>query len=103
MIGITDFAQSSLGDVVFLELPEVSTHLHRGDSFGVIESIKSVNDLYAPLSGEILEVHLALEDSLETFKKDPYEAWIIKIKLSDPKEIHSMMNASEYRAYCKTI
>ena len=95
-IGITDFAQKSLGDVVFVELPEVGTHVEKGSTFGVIESIKSVSDLYVPLSGEIVEVNSALEDEPALVNNSPYESWLVKIKFINTDEIDSLLNDQDY-------
>jgi len=95
-IGITDFAQQSLGDIVFVELPEIGSNLTREDSFGVVESIKSVSDLYAPLSGEVIEVNSALQDSPELLNEDPYANWIVKISLSNKDEINKLLGNSDY-------
>ena len=95
-IGITDFAQKSLGDVVFVELPEVGTHVEKGSTFGVIESIKSVSDLYVPLSGEIVEVNSALEDEPALVNNSPYESWLVKIKFINTDEIDTLLNDQDY-------
>ena len=95
-IGITDFAQKSLGDVVFVELPEVGTHVEKGSTFGVIESIKSVSDLYVPLSGEIVEVNNALEDEPALVNNSPYESWLVKIKFINTDEIDTLLNDQDY-------
>ena len=95
-VGITDFAQSSLGDIVFVELPEVGTEINKGDSFGVVESIKSVSDLYAPLSGTVTEVNSSLESEPDLLNKEPYQNWIIKIKLSNLSEVDSLLTKADY-------
>ncbi len=102
-IGITDFAQSALGDVVFLELPEIGKQLSEGDTFGVVESIKSVSDLYSPLSGEVVETNTDLEDSPENFNSAPYDSWIIKIKISEPEEVANLMNSKDYQDFCASL
>lgn len=100
-IGITDYAQDSLADLVYFELPEVGDTLAAGDEFGVVESVKAAADLYAPVSGEVVEVNSALEDTPELANTDPYgDAWIVKIKLSDPSEVDGLMDAAAYKAYC---
>ncbi len=96
-IGITDFAQSSLGDIVFVELPAVGDTLDKGAAFGVVESIKSVSDLYSPLTGEIVEINEVLTDSPEQINEDAYGSWIIKIKASNPSELESLMDANKYQ------
>lgn len=103
IIGISDFAQSSLGDIVFVELPDVGRKLKVEESFGVVESIKSVSDLYSPFSGEVLEVNSNLVNSPEQINTSPYESWMIKMKLSNPKDVDSMMSASDYKNYCESL
>jgi glycine cleavage system H protein len=99
-VGITDHAQQQLGDVVFLELPEVGRKLKAGEVFGTVESVKAVSELYSPMSGEVVEVHADLTKSPETVNGDPHgEAWMIVLKLSDPGEAGSLMDASAYEAY----
>ena len=93
-VGITDHAQDELGDVVFVELPEQGATLAAGDSFGAVESVKAVSDLYAPLGGEVVEVNSSLEDSPEKINEDPYgEGWILKLQVSDQAEL---LSAAEY-------
>ena len=101
-IGVTDFAQSSLGEVVFVELPEAGSKMEKDQSFGVIESIKSVSDLYAPLSGEVTEVNEALSDQPELVNQNPYDSWLLKMKLSSDSEISALMNANQYAEHCKS-
>lgn len=97
-IGITDYAQEQLGDVVFVELPEVGDELESGKPFGVVESVKAVSDVYAPLSGEVLEVNTDLPDEPELLNTSPYEdGWMIKIKLTDPDELDELMDAAAYQ------
>jgi len=99
LIGITDYAQSELGDIVFVELPEPGTRVDRGAVFGTIEAVKTVSDLYAPLGGEILEVNTDLADQPEIVNASPYgDGWMIRIKPSDPAEVESLMDADAYRA-----
>lgn len=100
-VGITDFAQSSLGDIVFVELPEVGTNLESGNSFGVVESIKSVSDLYSPISGEVVEKNEDVESTPEQINTDAYGSWLIKIKLNDQDEVKTLLKASEYKAFCE--
>ncbi|GHA85833.1 glycine cleavage system protein GcvH [Modicisalibacter luteus] len=96
-IGITDHAQEALGDVVFVELPEVGRELDAGEEFGVIESVKAASDLYAPLGGEIVEINESLEDAPETVNESPYEdGWIIKLKLADDKALDDLLDADSY-------
>ena len=96
-IGITDHAQDELGDVVFVELPEVGTTFDAGDSFGTVESVKAVSDLYAPVGGEVVEVNEALNDSPEKINDDPYgDGWIIKLRVSDEGDL---LSASDYEQF----
>ena len=96
IIGITDFAQSELGDIVFVDIPEVGIELAKGEVFGSIEAVKTVSDLILPASGELLE------DNPETINSDPYDkGWIIRIRLKDPKEVDSLMDAAQYQAFIK--
>ncbi len=101
-VGITDFAQSALGDIVFLEVPEVGTNLKAGSTFGVVESIKSVSDLYAPITGEVLAKNTDLEGSPEKINEDAYGAWLIKVKVKDVAELNNLMTAEQYREFCNT-
>ncbi len=96
-IGITDFAQEALGDVVYIELPEVGAGLDAGDTFGVVESVKAASDLYAPVTGEVIEVNVDLEDSPEIINTSPFEdGWIMKIKMEDSSELANLMDAAGY-------
>ncbi|MFN8370138.1 MAG: glycine cleavage system protein GcvH [Bacteriovoracaceae bacterium] len=101
-IGITDFAQSSLGDIVFVELPAVGDKLEQGSTFGVVESIKSVSDLFAPFSGEVLEVNNKVVDSPELLNNDAYSSWMIKIKISDKNQLKNLLDAKKYEEHCET-
>jgi glycine cleavage system H protein len=104
VVGVSDYAQDSLGDVVFVELPEVGSSFKQGESFGVIESVKSASDLFMPVGGEIAEVNEALSDSPETVNESPFgDGWMIKIKPSDISEYDSLISASEYEEYTKTL
>ena len=96
--GITDFAQSELQDIVFVELPEVGQEVMQGDSIGTIEAVKTVTDLYSVVSGTIVETNKELESKPELINKDPYEdGWIVKIKMSEPAEIDTLLEPSEYK------
>ena len=97
-IGITDYAQAQLGDVVFVELPAVGRTVKQGEVFGTIESVKAVSELYAPVSGEVVAVNDALSTSPETVNKDPHGAWIIKVKPSNAGELGSLLDATAYGA-----
>ena len=96
-IGITDYAQGELGDVVFVELPAEGDTVEKGNSFGTIEAVKAVADLFSPVSGEVAEVNSLLEDAPETVNKDPYgDGWMVKIKLSDTTELDELLDAGAY-------
>ena len=98
-IGITDFAQSELGDIVFVELPEEGDDISTGDSFGSVESVKTVSELYAPVSGSVVAVNEELEDSPELVNESPYEnAWMLKVELSDESELDNLLDAAGYQA-----
>jgi glycine cleavage system H protein len=99
VVGVTDFAQEELGDVVFLEIETEGETLSRGDTFGTIEAVKTVSDLYMPLDGEVVEVNAALEDAPEMVNSKPYnEGWMIRIRISDPAQIDELLSADDYRA-----
>ena len=99
-IGITLHAQDQLGDVVFVELPKVGSLVHASRTFGTVESVKAVSDIYAPLSGEVVEINEALIDAPETLNSDPHGAgWLIRVKASDKSELDGLMSAEEYAAY----
>ena len=98
VVGITDFAQQQLGDVVYVDLPEVGSKLSAGQTFGTIESVKAVSELYAPLSGEVVEVNTALKDKPELVNSTPHDAWMIKVRLSDPNEAGALLDASAYQS-----
>lgn len=95
-VGITDYAQAQLGDVVFVELPEVGTRLKAGQSFGNIESVKAVSELYAPVSGEVVEINTSLQGKPETVNADPHTTWMVTIKLSEPGEVSALLDATQY-------
>ncbi len=98
LIGITDYAQSQLGDIVFIELPAVGTAIQQGASLGTIEAVKTVADVFAPLSGEVVEVNTALKDAAELMNKDPYgEGWFARLKLTNPAEVANLLNPADYQ------
>jgi glycine cleavage system H protein len=101
-VGITDFAQSALGDIVFLEVPEVGTNLNAGSTFGVVESIKSVSDLYSPVSGEVIAKNSDLEGSPEKINEDAYGSWLIKVKIKDSSELNNLLSPEQYQDFCNT-
>lgn len=97
-VGITDYAQGELGDIVFVELPKVGTKVEQMKPFGVIEAVKAVSDIFSPLSGEVIEVNGRLESEAGIINKDPYgEGWIIKIRISDPKGLNNLLSADDYK------
>ena len=99
-IGISDFAQHELGDIVFVEVDTVGETMSKGDTFGTIEAVKTVYDMYLPVSGEILEFNPILESNPETINKDPYgDGWVIKLKLADASELNALMKADAYKAH----
>ena len=96
-IGITEYAQGELGDIVFVELPEVDDEINEGDTLGSVESVKTVSELYAPVSGKVLESNEELEDSPEFVNESPYEkAWMVKVELSDESQLEELMSAEQY-------
>ena len=100
VIGISDYAQEQLSDIVYVELPEVGDIFDRGDVFSVVESVKAASDVYMPVGGEILEVNEKLEDSPELVNKDPYdEAWLARVRIADPGELDDLMDAAAYEEY----
>ena len=100
-VGITDYAQHQLGNVVYVDLPEVDDEVTAGDDFGAVESVKAASDLVSPVSGVVVEVNEALEDDPALINKEAFENWIIKVKLSDMVELDGLMNASQYEEICK--
>ena len=99
VVGISDHAQAALGDMVFIELPEPGTTFGLGDACAVVESVKAASDAYAPVSGEVVEVNEALEDSPELVNSDPYgDGWLFRVRLSDPEELEGMLDAEAYAA-----
>mgnify|MGYP003574110152 CR=1 FL=1 len=99
-VGITDHAQDSLSDIVFLELPSEGDSFEMGDSFGVVESVKAAADLMLPISGEVTAVNEDLMDEPEAINSDPYGSWMVKIKIGDTAELDNLMDAAAYTAYC---
>lgn len=100
-IGITDHAQETLGQIVFVELPSVGETFKQNDEFGAIESVKAASDLFLPVSGKVLEVNTALEDSPEALNEDAYANWIVKVELSDVKELDTLLTSDAYAQICK--
>ena len=99
-IGITDYAQNALGNVVYVDMPEVDDEVEAGEEFGAVESVKAASDLYSPVSGTVVEINEALEDQPELVNQDAFENWIIKVKLNDKSELESLMDAKAYEAFC---
>ncbi len=101
--GLTDYAQQELGDIVFVEMPEVGREVKKDETIGTVESVKSVSDILAPLSGKIIEINKVLEDTPETINKDPYgEGWVIKMSVSNPEELKDLMNLEAYNKFTET-
>ena len=99
-IGITDFAQNALGNIVYVDMPDIDDELESGDDFGAVESVKAASDLTLPVSGTVIEINEALEDQPELINQDAFANWIIKIRLSDKTELDELMNAKDYEAFC---
>lgn len=97
-IGITDYAQDQLGEILFVEMPEVEDEITKGEDFGVVESSKVASDLIAPISGDVVEINEMLEDEPEAINEDAYDAWIIKVKISDEEELNSLLNSDGYES-----
>lgn len=101
-IGITDYAQEELGDVVFVELPDIGNAFTAKDSFGSVESVKAVSEIFSPISGEVVEVNATLTDAPETVNEDPYgDGWMIRVQLDNPRELDSLMSADDYKEFIK--
>jgi len=99
-IGITDHAQQELGDVVYVELPKPGDRVEQGKTFGSVESVKAVSDIFAPISGEVVEINESLKDAPEKVNQDPHGgAWLIKVRLSDPAQLEKLLSATDYEAY----
>ena len=99
-IGITDYAQNALGNVVYVDMPEVDDEVEAGEDFGAVESVKAASDLISPVTGTVVEVNEALEDTPELVNEDAFENWIIKVELSDPTELDNLMDAKAYEEFC---
>ncbi len=98
-IGVTDYAQHAMGDIVYVELPEEDDELEAGDSFGVIESVKAASDSFTPVSGKVLAVNEDLEDDYGVINSDPYGSWIVEIEMSNPEEVEALMDAAKYEDF----
>ena len=101
VIGITDFAQHAMGDLSYVDMPEVDDELAQGEEFGAVESVKAASDLFSPVSGVVVEINEALEDAPELLNEDAFENWIIKVKISDEAELDSLLDAAAYQALCE--
>ena len=100
-VGISDYAQHALGNIVYVDMPEVGDEVTKGDDFGAVESVKAASDLISPVSGEVVEINEELEDKPELINEDAFENWIIKVKVSDPSEIDSLLDADAYSKICE--
>ena len=100
-IGITDYAQNALGNVVYVDMPDVDDEVEAGEEFGAVESVKAASDLYSPVTGKVVEVNEALDDQPELINQDAFENWIIKVELSDKAELDNLMDAQAYAAFCE--
>lgn len=100
-VGITDYAQHQLGNVVYVDMPEVDDDVTAGEEFGAVESVKAASDLISPISGTVIEINEVLEDEPEQINKDAFANWIMKVKLSDASELEGLMSASQYEEICK--
>lgn len=103
LIGITDYAQHAMGEIVYVELPEDDAAYEQGEVFGVVESVKAASDIYMPLSGTVIKVNTELEDDPGLINSDPYQNWIVGVKLNDSKQLDGLMNAVEYEQFCNSI
>ena len=100
VIGITDFAQHAMGDLSYVDMPEVDDELEKGEEFGAVESVKAASDLYSPVSGTVIEINEELEDAPELLNQDAFANWIIKVEMSDPSELEALMDAAAYESMC---
>ena len=100
-VGITDYAQNALGNVVYVDMPEVDDEVEAGEEFGAVESVKAASDLISPVSGKVVEINEALEDQPELINQDAYENWIIKVELSDKSDLDNLMDAKAYEKFCE--
>ena len=100
VIGITDFAQHAMGDLSYVDMPEVDDELAQGEEFGAVESVKAASDLYSPVTGTVVEINEELEDAPELLNQDAFANWIMKVEMSDPSELETLMDAAAYEAMC---
>ena len=100
-VGITDYAQHALGDIVYVDMPDVDDEVEKGEEFGAVESVKAASDLYSPVTGVVVEVNEALNDAPDLINKDAFANWIMKVKLADPSELDTLLDAKAYEAVCE--
>ena len=100
IVGITDFAQHAMGDLSYVDMPEVDDEVEAGEEFGAVESVKAASDLFCPVSGTVVEINEALEDAPELLNEDAFANWIMKVEMSDPSELEALMDAAAYEAMC---
>ena len=100
IVGITDFAQHAMGDLSYVDMPEVDDEVNAGDEFGAVESVKAASDLFCPVSGTVVEINEALEDAPELLNEDAFANWIMKVEMSDPSELENLMDAAAYEEMC---
>ncbi len=101
LVGISDYAQHALGDIVYVDMPEVGDEVTAGEDFGAVESVKAASDLFSPVSGEVVEINEELEDSPEKINEDAYSTWIMKVKMSNPAEVDALLDAAAYEKLCE--
>lgn len=101
VVGISDYAQHSMGNIVYVDVPEVEDEVVKGEEFGAVESVKAASDLYSPISGTVVEVNEELSDDSTLLNKDPYGSWIIKVEMSSPEELEDLLSPEAYEAICK--
>ena len=102
-VGISDYAQKALGDIVYVELPKVGATITSGKTFGSVESVKAVSDIFAPVSGKIVEINQALNDAPELLNQAPYENWIVAIEIANMSELGTLLNLKDYNAFCEKL
>lgn len=100
-VGISDYAQHALGNIVYVDMPEVGDEVEQGEEFGAVESVKAASDLFSPISGEVVEINEALEDAPELVNEDAYENWIMKVKFNDAAELYNLLDAEAYAKICE--
>ncbi len=100
IVGITDFAQHAMGDISYVDMPEVDDEVNAGDEFGAVESVKAASDLFSPVSGTVVEINEELEDAPELLNQDAFANWIMKVEMSDPSELENLMDAAAYEEMC---